>query len=309
MSDDKAPKRVLGRGLSSLIPGGERPVPVTAPIAAAPAKEDDEPIEGMRYVQLNKIALNPYQPRETFTPDELADLTDSIRQHGVLQPIVVRPKKGNTWELVAGERRFRAATAAGLKEIPAVIRDLDDQSALALALIENIQRENLNPIESAKAYKRLQDEFSLTQTEVAREVGKPQPTIANALRLLNLPEAVVDSIARTEITEGHGKAILAVDGEAERVRLWREVVDKKLNVRETERRATAIRNAPKDFIPRGIEKDDTTLIHQKALEEDLSLALGAKTRIRFDKGERGSIEISFYDKDELDAIVDRLLRR
>lgn len=309
MSDEKPAKRVLGRGLSSLIPGGERPVSAPATATATAAQAPAPPDDGMRYVPLNRIALNPYQPRETFTPDELADLTDSIRQHGVLQPIVVRPKKANSWELVAGERRFRAATAAGLKEIPAVVRDLDDQSALALALIENIQRENLNPIESARAYRRLQDDFSLSQTEVAREVGKPQPTIANSLRLLTLPPTVIDSIAKSEITEGHGKAILAVEGENERVRLWREVVDKKLNVRETERRASAMRNAPKDGIPRGIEKADPILVHQQALEEDLTLALGAKTRIRFDKGERGAIEIGFYDKDELDGIIERLLGR
>ncbi len=307
MSNEMTGKRGLGRGLSSLIPGADRQTAVVPSPSAASLVP--EPVEGMKMVPLNKIALNPYQPRESFTPDELADLTESIRQHGVLQPVVVRPKKANSWELVAGERRFRAATAAGLKEIPAVVRELDDQSALAIALIENIQRENLNPIEAAKAYKRLQDEFNLSQTEVAREVGKPQPTIANALRLLNLPVPVIDSISRSEITEGHGKAILALETEPDRIRLWREVVDKKLNVRETERRATAIKAAPQDTIPRGIEKPDSTMIHQEALEADLSLALGAKTRIRFDKGERGSIEVSFFDKDELDAIIDRLLRR
>jgi ParB family chromosome partitioning protein len=304
MSNETTGKRGLGRGLSSLIPGSGAATPSAPATAGTP-----EPVEGMKLVPLNKIALNPYQPRETFTPDELSDLTESIRQHGVLQPVVVRPKKGNSWELVAGERRFRAATAAGLKEIPAVVRELDDQSALAIALIENIQRENLNPIEAAKAYKRLQEEFNLSQTEVAREVGKPQPTIANALRLLNLPGPVIDSLARAEISEGHGKAILAIEGETDRVRLWREVVDKKLNVRETERRASAMKSAPKEVIPRGIEKADPTLLHQEALETDLSLALGAKTRIRFDKGERGAIEISFYDKDELEAIIDRLLGR
>ncbi|MDR3711142.1 MAG: ParB/RepB/Spo0J family partition protein [Capsulimonadaceae bacterium] len=303
MTNEKAPKRGLGRGLSHLIPGAAVPVDAAAlPEAAANTEE------GMRMIPLTKIALNPYQPRESFAPDELADLTESIKEHGVLQPIVVRPKRPGAWELVAGERRFRAATAAGLKDIPAVVKDLDDRSALALAVIENIQRENLNAIEAARAYKRLQDEFGLNQSQVAREVGKPQPTVANALRLLQLPEPVVASVASGEITEGHGKAILAIDDDESRVRLWREVVDKKLNVRETERRASAIRNAPREIIPRGITNNEETL-HIEALEEDLSLVLGAKTRIRMTKPNRGVVEVAFYEREELDAIIDRLLRR
>lgn len=301
MTNEKTAKRVLGRGLSNLIPGAQPP-------STGGSQDEEEARDGMRMVPLTRIAFNPYQPRESVAPDELAELTDSIREHGVLQPIVVRPKPGGSWELVAGERRFRAATAAGLKDIPAVVRDLDDRSALALAIIENVQRENLNAIEAARGYRRLQEEFGLTQTEVAREVGKPQPTIANALRLLQLPEPVVASIAAQEITEGHGKAILAVEGDDERVKLWREVVDKRLNVRETERKASALKRAPRNPIPRGIEPPDPSL-HLEALEEDLSLALGAKTRIRFSANQRGAVEISFYEREELDAIVDRLLRR
>jgi len=299
MTNEQSPKRVLGRGLSSLIPGAQSQT-------GDPSAADS--LEVMRMISLTRIALNPFQPREAFNPDDLDDLTTSIRQHGVLQPIVVRPKAGGTWELVAGERRFRAATAAGLKEIPAVVRNLDDRSALALAVIENIQREDLNPIESARAYRRLQSDFGLSQTEVAREVGKPQPTIANAVRLLQLPAPVIDSISALEITEGHGKAILAVDGDEDRISLWHEVVEKKLNVRETERRAAAIGKAPKNPIPRGIEPAQSSL-HIEALEEDLSLALGARVHIRLKAGEQGVLEIGFYDQDELDAIVERVLRR
>lgn len=300
MTNEKLPRRGLGRGLSSLIPGAGLP--------GGGADATGEPIDGMRTIPLTRISLNPYQPRETFGVEELSELTESIREHGVLQPIVVRPKRLNSWELVAGERRFRAATAAGLAEIPAVVRSLSDREALALAIIENIQRENLNPIESARGYRRLQDEFGLSQTEVAREVGKPQPTVANSLRLLMLPDPVVASIATREITEGHGKAILGVEDDDGRIRLWREVVDKKLNVRETERRAGVMKQAPEQVIPRGMPSPDEAL-HIDALEEDLSLVLGARTRVRMTKPSRGVIEISFYEREELDAIVDRLLRR
>jgi ParB family chromosome partitioning protein len=309
MSDEKIQKRVLGRGLATLIPGADR----TMPLASQPKPIAETAGDGdFVSIPLSKIALNPYQPREHVAADELAELTASVQQHGVLTPILVRPTGAGSFELVAGERRFRAATAAGLSEIPAVVRALDDRSSLAIALIENLQREDLNPIETARAYKRLQDEFGLSQTEVAKEVGKPQPTVANALRLLGLPPSIQDSIASRQISEGHGKAILAVDGDENRVALWKEAVDKKLNVRDTERRASAIKasasHPSKPDIPRGID-DPQFFDHRRALEDDLSMVLGAKTRIKIDKSLRGAIEISFFDQQELDAIIDRLLRR
>jgi ParB family chromosome partitioning protein len=199
-----------------------------------------------------------------------------------------------------------------LKEIPAVVREIDDRSSLAIALIENLQRENLNPIETAKAYKRLQEDFGLNQSEVAREVGKPQSTIANSLRLLGLPAPIIESIASKQISEGHGKAILSIESDDDRISLWKEALEKKLNVRETERKASAIKSKAAHptsaSIPRGIPAKPQ-IEHQQALEDDLSMALGARTRIRFDRDCRGTIEVSFYDQLELDAVIDRLLRR
>ena len=307
MSDDKQPiKRGLGRGLSALIPSAPPPGNQRAtspPIAHdPPAAEND-----LRQIPLQKIGLNPFQPRTHFDEEELAELTESVREHGILQPIIVRPK-GKGWELIAGERRFRAATAAQLATIPAVVRSFTDREALETALIENLQRENLNPVETARAYRRLQQEFSLNQSEVARRVGKPQPTIANALRLLTLPDAVLDSLAAGQITEGHGKAILALDNEEDQTALWNEVVVKRLSVRETERRAAAMKATPK-VIPRGITAVALRTDETVALESDLTLLLGAKTRIKPLTEERGVIEIAYYDKEELDGVIDRLLRR
>jgi ParB family chromosome partitioning protein len=305
-------KRVLGRGLSALIPSSARiSSALTAPaepVAAAPASAPTEAVEtanGLRYISLTKIALNPFQPRADFSPQQLQELSDSIKQHGVLQPIVVRPKGKTTYELIAGERRFRAATNAGLTEIPAVVKDMDDRSSLAIALIENIQRQELNPIESARAYQRLLTEFRLTQSELALEVGKSQPSIANSLRLLQLPEEILVSVSSGKISEGHAKVILSVDSEEDKIALWQTVLKGGLTVRETERRAAAIRTPP---IPRGITpvvvESDT--IDHASMEEVLSLALGTKVRVRLFGEAKGQIEIEFYDLDHLDGIILKL---
>jgi ParB family chromosome partitioning protein len=289
-------KRVLGRGLSALIPSSARiSSALTAPaepVAAAPASAPTEAVEtanGLRYISLTKIALNPFQPRADFSPQQLQELSDSIKQHGVLQPIVVRPKGKTTYELIAGERRFRAATNAGLTEIPAVVKDMDDRSS----------------IESARAYQRLLTEFRLTQSELALEVGKSQPSIANSLRLLQLPEEILVSVSSGKISEGHAKVILSVDSEEDKIALWQTVLKGGLTVRETERRAAAIRTPP---IPRGITpvvvESDT--IDHASMEEVLSLALGTKVRVRLFGEAKGQIEIEFYDLDHLDGIILKL---
>jgi len=301
---EREPKRVLGRGLSALIPASIRPASAVSETPAAAA--DESQLEGgLRYIPLLKIALNPYQPREDFSGEQLQELSDSIRQHGVLQPIVVRPKGKNTYELVAGERRFRAATNAGLSEIPAVVRDIDDRSSLAIALIENIQRQELNPVESARAYQRLLSEFQLTQVELAQEVGKSQPSIANSLRLLQLPAQILDSLSEGIISEGHAKVILGVEAIDGKIDLWKAVLKGGLTVRETERRAAALK-AP--VIPRGITQPAEVVagIDNAHLEEELSLALGTKVRIKFTGREKGMIEIQFYELDQLDGLINKL---
>jgi ParB family chromosome partitioning protein len=267
-------------------------------MGAGPAQQEPN---GMAQVPLARIRLNPYQPRDLVRPDQLAELTESVREHGVLQPIVVRPLGGGSYELVAGERRFRAATAAGLREIPAIIREMDDKMSLALSLIENIQREDLNSIEQARGYRRLLDEFGITQGELAREIGKAQSTIANTLRLLALPTAILDSVAQNEITEGHARAILMVESNEGRISLWREVVDRGLTVRETERRAASGKMPP-------ISREIARKVPDKEvarLEESLTLSLGTRVRLA-GSSSKGKIEISYYSDEQLEGLIERL---
>jgi ParB family chromosome partitioning protein len=299
------PKRGLGRGLSALIPQSTVAAKISPTESLDPA--DANEVADLRYIPLIKIALNPFQPREDFPLDQLQELTDSIRHHGVLQPIVVRPKGKATFELVAGERRFRAATNAGLSEIPAIVRDIDDRSSLAIALIENIQRQELNPVESARAYQRLLSEFHLTQVELAQEVGKSQPAIANSLRLLLLPDPILASLANRAISEGHGKVLLSLENENDKLSLWTAVVKNSLNVRETERRAAAMKSS----IPRGIKpatgSPAAPVYETVHLQDRLSLALGTKVKLRFTTEEKGTIEIQFYGLDQLDGLLQGLI--
>lgn len=213
-------KKSLGKGLGALIPGADR-------IERGSGTE----------VDIDRISVNPYQPRDFIDDDKLQELMNSIRVHCVLQPIVVRPKGAGDYELVAGERRLRAATAAGLQRIPAVIRELTNEQSLQVALIENIQREDINAIDAAVAYKRLADEFGLSQEDLAFGLGKSRSAIANTLRLLNLPWEVVENIKAGRVSEGHARAILSVDGEDAQIELARKVMGAGLSVRETERLA------------------------------------------------------------------------
>jgi ParB family chromosome partitioning protein len=307
--DEKTIRRGLGRGLSALIPSEQAPVSTRSERPRQP--EQDERMEGLRNIPLTRIALNPNQPRMHFDQEHLDELTASVRQHGVLQPIVVRPKKGGGYELVAGERRFRAATAAELMEIPAMVRDLTDSESLALALIENIQREDLNPVEAARAYQRLINEFGFTQMDLADEIGKSQSAISNTLRLLTLPEGVLISLAEGLISEGHAKAILTIDNEPRQLALRREIIDRRLSVRDAERRAAAIRRGK--IISRGIISRSghtpmvPTNLDIRAIESEMSTMLGTGVRFRFLTGQRGRIEIDFYDHEQMEGVIQRLL--
>jgi ParB family chromosome partitioning protein len=300
----------LGRGLSALIPQAALPH-ASEPATASPSRGDDE---GASYkeIPLRAISLNPHQPRKTFNRAELDDLEASIREHGVLQPVVVRPKAGGrgdsaaaTYELVAGERRFRAASAAGLETIPAVVREMDDQMSLAVALIENIQREDLNIVETAHGYEQLVREFRLTQTELAQAVGKSQPQIANTLRLLGLPPQVLESLRAEQISEGHAKVILSVADTDQRVTLWSAIVARKLTVREAEREAAKYRadlGAPM-AMQRASSVPDPDL---DEVARRISLSIGTKVRVVPGKGERGAIEIAYYDREQLEGLIERL---
>lgn len=279
---DPRRRRGLGKGLGALIPGAE-------------SAGLDRPTE----IALSHLTANPFQPRHAMGPQELSGLVDSIRRHGVLQPIVVRPSAGG-FEVVAGERRWRAAEAAGLSTIPAVVRTLTDQEALELALVENLQREDLNPMERARAYRRLMQEFGLTQEEIAERVGKSQPSIANALRLLNLPAPIQVSLEAGRMTEGHARAILSAGSEAAMLRLWERVERRGLSVRETEQLARAA-------ISREIRRRPTARDPQlRSIQQDLSRRYG--TRVSVDGTRtRGKLAFEYYSEEDLQRLLDLLL--
>lgn len=279
-------KRGLGKGLSALIPEESQ----------ISLFEDDLSKGSIIELDIDSIESNKEQPRKTFEKESLEELVNSIRLYGILQPIVVR-KKDNKYEIIAGERRWRAAKEANLEKVPCIIKEADDTQALKLALIENIQRENLNPIEEAYAYKTLIDEYNLTQEEVAQALGKSRSYIANTLRLLNLDEEIIDYISQGKITSGHGKALLGVKSKKDRLKLAKEIVEKNLNVREAEKMASKI--SSKKSKEKSVEKNP--FISQ--IEDNLMRALGTKVTLTTKKN-GGKIEIEFYNDDDLQRIVE-----
>ncbi|MBL9035387.1 MAG: ParB/RepB/Spo0J family partition protein [Rhodospirillaceae bacterium] len=283
-------KRHLGRGLSALLGGDDGEPPVTgAAIAAA------------RSVPIEFLHPSKLQPRADFDDERLEQLAQSIREQGVLQPILVRahPGKANQFEIVAGERRWRAAQKAQLHEVPIVQKDLTDRDTLEIALIENIQRQDLNAIEEARGYRRLLQEFAYTQEVLAERVGKSRPHIANLLRLLELPEAVRILIAEGKLTSGHARALINLPNAAE---LAQVIVAKGLSVREAERLAAKAKARPRGKGARAPrEKDADT----KALERDLTASLGLKVEIDFD-GKGGTVTLHYRTLEQLDQIIEKL---
>ncbi len=268
--------------------------------------DEPQPVEILSVIDINKIRLNPNQPRKHFDEDRLDDLTDSIREHGVIEPVIVRPM-GEAFELVAGERRFRAAVQAGLHGIPAVARVMNDRQSLEIALIENIQRENISPVECAQAYRRLMDEFGLSQEQVAEQVGKSRSTVANTLRLLNLPARILSSLEREEITEGHARALLSIDDIDEQIRVWEAVVKQELSVRDTERlsRTPRIRRTSKTAdVARATGRHGQADPILADIEDKLRRFLGTKVAITSDTMSQGKISIEFYDQEDLMRILD-----
>lgn len=301
----------LGRGLGSLIPsaparsagdvGGGSATAVAEPtvVVKEVIKEvfrDVMPTDGSMVLQvpIGKIVPNPMQPRATFSHQELEDLMNSIAEHGILQPITVT-QKGDGYELVAGERRFRAAKMLGLEKVPAILREADTEEKLVLALIENIQRENLNSIEEAKGYRLLIDEHGFTQDEVAKKVGKARPTVANMMRLLDLPREIQDAIAIGKVSTGSARAILALPDDEQRMKFFQTLMNEKMTTREIERRIR--RQSGRD-----VEKAPSLA----ALEEQLREVVGARVEVRKRNGE-GTITISFYSESELSAVTRKLM--
>lgn len=303
-------KSRLGRGLSSLIPLAVREVPQAVAELASPVSDTDSASEQLPVsrVSVSEIVPNTLQPRIAFNPEALQELADSIAAHGVLQPVLVRPLPSGKYELIAGERRFRASQLAGLKEVPVIVRETSDSDALAIALIENIQREDLNPIETACAYRQLMEEFDLTQSELARQVGKAQPSIANAVRLLKLSIEIQDSIRTGRLSEEHGKALLSVSDETKRRGLWLSVLAQRLTVAETRKKAQVIEASvysSSQAVKSGIAGPSND-VHWQALEDRLRGAVGMRVGIKPARNGRGSIIIDFASHEELEGLLDRL---
>jgi ParB family chromosome partitioning protein len=275
----------LGRGLSALIPD-------TPPAAPAPS---DRTLE----IDTDLLRPNRFQPRTHMDDGHIDELARSIRGNGIIQPIVVR-RAAEGYEIIAGERRWRAAQRVGLLKVPVVVRDIPDDRLLAVALIENIQRQDLNPIEEAVAYRRLADEFHLTQEQIAESVGKDRSSIANYVRLLRLPQEVRANVASNAISMGHARALLTLTDEAAQLRLGREIVAKNLSVRDVE--ALVKKSGDGKTETKEDKKQDA---NTRAAEEKLRLALGTRVRINR-KGTRGRIEIDFVNEDELQRLYERL---
>ncbi len=304
-----ADKNRLGRGLSALLPPA-RTVPATLSQDAPPDEEAAAPrlveseTRGVERLPLRAIVPNTLQPRQVFDPESLEDLAESVRVHGILQPIMVRALGGGRYELVAGERRFRAAEKAGLTDVPAVVRTMTDEESLTVALIENIQREDLNAIEAARGYRQLMDQFHLTQTELARQIGKSQPTVANAMGLLRLPEEIQASIASGQVSGEHGRLLLTIKDDAQRSSLWRRVVDQGLSAKEL--RGLIAQEPTQSSTRVQATEPFTKDIHWQGLEDKLRAALGMKVSIRLGREGRGTLTIEFSDADEIEYLLEKI---
>ena len=264
-------------------------------------KSDIEEESGEIFVKISKIEPNREQPRKDFKEEQLQELADSIRQYGVLQPLLVQ-KKGDLYEIIAGERRWRAAKLAGVKEIPVVIREYGKQQAMEIALIENVQREDLNPIEEAVAYQRLMQEFHLKQEEIAERVSKNRSTITNSMRLLNLVPEVQQMLMEGLITSGHARALLAIQDEDNQLKLAEKIIQDHLSVREVEKAVKAIGKEPKE---KKKEKEDEALeLIFKNLEDRMKMVVGTKVNISRKDRSKGKIEIEYYSEAELERIVE-----
>ncbi|NLK33879.1 MAG: ParB/RepB/Spo0J family partition protein [Gracilibacteraceae bacterium] len=275
-------KRGLGKGLGALIPGSEEP-------------DRNSIIE----IKITEIEANDKQPRKAFGDETLMDLAESIKEHGVIQPIIVR-KLGSGYQIIAGERRWRASRLAGKKTIPAIVKECSNLEVMEFALIENLQREDLNSIEEAMAYKSLIEEYDMTQEEISKKIGKSRPAIANSLRLLQLPQEVIKMIEKGEISQGHARALLSVSGEKNQIEMAKRIVAHQLSVRQVEKMAGNIkRKKKKEVLP------DAYQIEISHLEERLKTALGTKVTIQH-KNNKGKIEIEYYSNEDLDRILDLL---
>jgi ParB family chromosome partitioning protein len=290
---DRDPKRkrkmALGRGLESLIP------------LATPDEKSEKGAYFLCDIEL--IRPNRYQPRQRFSDEQLAELRDSIQEQGILQPLMVR-RDGLGYELVAGERRLRASKLANLDKVPVIVKDITDEALLLMSIIENIQRENLNPLEEAEAYHLLITEFGMTQEEAAIRVGKSRPAVANSLRLRHLPELIKESILENRLSMGHARALLGAPTPAQQLAVWKTIMARGLSVRQTE---ALVRNLKKEAEPALDPPEAPENIHMIRLAEDLSLRFGTRVSI-CRRGKKGRVEIEFLSDEDLNRLLELLQR-
>lgn len=298
----------LGRGLSSLIPN-KQPASSQAPqdeVAfvrrSAAISSGEDSIRGDKFVieaDINQIVANPHQPRHNFDDEKLENLAQSIKMHGIIQPLIVS-KKGNQYEIIAGERRFQAAQRLGLKKVPVIVRDVSEKEKLELAIIENIQRHDLNPIEEAKAYHKLSEEYQMNQEEVAVKMGKSRSLVANKVRLLTLPVEIQKGLIEGKITEGHAKAILSIDNPEKQRAFYEMILKNNLTVRQIE-------DKTKEISVRSHNRKTTVDPAMKELENVLVEKLGTKVKIS-KAGDGGKIVIEYYSKEDLDSLLEKMSR-
>jgi ParB family transcriptional regulator, chromosome partitioning protein len=324
----KQQRSVLGKGLSALIPGAREDNEAASEelrIRNLPQQErprieqapEPQKIVGVSKIEIARIAPNPLQPRKEFSEDSLRELSNSIREHGVIQPVTVRARPNGSFELVSGERRMRASIEAGLTEIPAYVLDVDtDRKMLELAIIENVQRQQFNPIEEAEAYQRLIEECDLTQEEVAEKIAKDRSTITNFLRLLKLPNEIKESLRKGQLGMGHAKAVMSVPNADRQVMLWQEAIHGGYSVRKIEEaaRAAAREYSTTETPSKGgrpqskpviAPAQDTT--HLLPIENSIKQQLGTQVKIRFKTNESGEIAIEFYNHNDLERLTELLM--
>ena len=294
----------LGRGLEALFADS---VPVTREVkpletASKPAKKSAEkadPAETVQYISIHDVKPNANQPRKIFDEEKIAELAASIKENGIIQPLIVR-KKGKGYEIVAGERRWRASVKAELKEVPCIVRELDDEQNMLLAIVENMQREDLNPMEEAEGLNQMIAAYGLTQEQVSKSIGKSRPYIANSLRLLKLPEEIRDLISDGSLSAGHGRTLVSVPDEARQIEIARKILKDGLSVRETEKLAAEKEEPGKKRRGRKPKDPDVARV-----EADLKEALGTRVNIKR-TGKKGKIEIEFFSRDELERLIEML---
>lgn len=295
----------LGKGLDSLIPDNKAARAERAKKAAKAekiVKNEDVKNDGVKMLNINQVEPNREQPRQNFEEDSLLELADSIKQFGILQPLLVQKKK-DYYEIIAGERRWRAAKMAKVKEVPVIIREFSNQEVVEIALIENIQRENLNPIEEAMAFKRLLTEFNLKQDEVAERVSKSRTAVTNSMRLLKLDSRVQQMIIDDMISTGHARTLLAIEDAEQQYLLANKIFDEKLSVRETEKMIKELKN-PKPEKPKKVVDNDFIY---KDLEEKMKTIIGTKVNVSQKDNGKGKIEIEYYSESELERIFELLM--